>query len=128
VDELMRVLRRYPRVQASFGSFQHEELRQIRKELPDAQTYAFDHFKPIEIIQHARSVGATGVGLNKWLMNPLTYHLAKRYHLRFYLYTVNSPWLAKFIHRLYPNIDFCTDYPLRLRAILAKRRNTDDML
>jgi glycerophosphoryl diester phosphodiesterase len=113
VDELLLVLKKHPKAQASVASFQHEELRHVRRELPDIPTYVLEHYAPVDIVHTAHNLRATGIGLNKWLMNPLTYWLAKRYHLKIYLYTVDSRVLVRFMRLFYPDVDVCTDRPER---------------
>jgi glycerophosphoryl diester phosphodiesterase len=113
VDELLLVLERHPAALPSVASFQHEELRQVRRVLPDVPTYVLQHYAPIDIIQTARATHATGIGLSKWLMNPLTYWLARRYDLDIYVYTVNSPLLGQVFRILYPAISLCTNQPER---------------
>jgi glycerophosphoryl diester phosphodiesterase len=114
VEELITVLERHPKARFGFASLHHNELRLMRQAFPEAPVYVLEHFSPVEIIQSARHIHATGIGLNKWLMNPLTYLLAKRHNLELYLYTVNAPWLMRFLLRLYPGISICTDNPKRL--------------
>lgn len=113
VDELLLVLERHPQTAYSVCSFHHEELRRLRRVLPDVPIYASEHFAPVAIIDRARNLHATGICLNKWLVNPITYYLARHYHLEIYLYTVNSPWLARLLSRLYPGIHILTDHPER---------------
>jgi glycerophosphoryl diester phosphodiesterase len=117
-DALPAVLKRHPTITPSFASFNHDELRQVHKLFPEAKTYVLEHFSPIEIIHTARRLHATGIGLNKWLMNPLSYRLARRYNLEFYVYTLNNRWLAQFYQKLYPEVAICTDHPERF----AKRK------
>lgn len=126
VDELLLALGRHPEAQASIASFHHGELRRIRSVLPDVPIYVLEHFSPIEIIQSARRVHATGIGLNKWLMNPLTYRLAKRFHLELYVYTVNNAFIAWFMRKLYPDIHLCTNHPERFvkPPVVVPRRKT----
>lgn len=111
VDELLLALARHPKTRVSVASFYHEELRQIRKASPEIPVYVLDHLSPIEIVHSARLLNATGIGLNKWLMNPLSYRLAKRYKLQMYVYVVDSPLLARFLRKFYPDVDICTDHP-----------------
>lgn len=119
LPEALTVLARHPRAAYSFASFQHDMIRQLRQQFPDAEIFALEHFKPIEIIQNARRLGVNGIGINMWLMNPLTYWLAKRYKLDIYVYTVNSRRLAQLLLRLYPGISFHTNRPDRLRCLVA---------
>lgn len=118
---LPEILKRYPKIKASFASFKHDELRIIRKTIPSAQIYVLEHFSPIEIIYSAKRLGASGIGLNKWMMNPMIYRLAKKHKLQFYVYTLNSPWLANFYHRFYPDVAICTDHPERFASKKPKR-------
>lgn len=113
VDELVLALSRHPKANASIASFQHNELKRIRQIIPNIPIYVLEHFSPLEIIQSARRLHATGIGLNKWLMNPLTYRLAKRFHLELYVYTVNNAFIAWFMRKLYPDIHLCTNHPER---------------
>jgi glycerophosphoryl diester phosphodiesterase len=113
VDELLRTLKRHPDAVPNVASFQHAELLQLRHELPNIPTYILEHYAPIDIVQTARRVHATGIGLNKWLMNPLTYWLARRSGLKIYLYTVNGRLLGRFLHVFYPDVDLCTNRPER---------------
>jgi glycerophosphoryl diester phosphodiesterase len=121
VDELLLALERHPKAQVTIASFDREELRQVRQVLPDMPIYALEHLAPIDIVHNAHKLGATGIGLNFWLMNPVTYRLAKRYHLEIYVYSVNSPLLARFLHLLYPNIYLCTRHPERFTSPKPKQ-------
>jgi glycerophosphoryl diester phosphodiesterase len=111
VDELVRVLREHPKARPSIASFQHEELRHVRRAAPDLPTFVLEHYLPVDILVTAHNMHASGIGLNKWLMNPLTYWLAKHYHLKIYLYTVNSKLFVGFLRVLYPDVDVCTNRP-----------------
>lgn len=113
IDELLLVLERHPDTSPSIASFQHDELRHVRQLLPHVPTYVLENYAPIDIINSARHMHATGIGLNKWLMNPLTYWLAKHYHLDIYLYTVNGTVLAHVLRWLYPDVSLCTNRPER---------------
>ncbi len=116
IDELLLVLGRHPRAVYSITSFRQEELRIIRRMLPEAPIYAAEHFAPVAIIDSARKLHATGISLNKWLMNPITYYMARHYHLELNLYSVNSPKLARVLALLYPGINIMTDHPERFRS------------
>jgi glycerophosphoryl diester phosphodiesterase len=120
VDELLVVLSRHPQANVTIASFHHGELRQVRRALPHMPIYVFKHFSPLEIVNVAHYMHASGIGLNKWLMNPLTYRLAKRYHLEVYVYTVNNTFIARFLKKLYPDVHLCTNHPERF--VKATRR------
>jgi len=109
--ELLLTLKRHPKAVASVASFKHTELRMLRERAPKLNVYVLEHFSPWDIIHSAVNLRARGIGLNKWLMNPLTYYMAQRYHLELYVYTVNSAFLGKLFLRWYPNVHLCTDHP-----------------
>ena len=79
--------------------------------------YVLEHFSPFDIIDSARHLHAKGIGLNKWLMNPLTYKRAQRHHIELYVYTVNWGWLGRFFKKLYPDVVICTDNPERFTSL-----------
>lgn len=96
--------------------FRFSELR------PDVETYVSELTKPLEAIYRTRLLGFTGISLNFWVLNPLAYFYAKRHNLKFMIFTVNRPFLARFLHLLYPTAAIITNVPDKL-APLAKRRN-----
>ena len=115
--ELVQTLKRWPKAQVSFASFKHGELRILRDRLPDVPLYVLEHLAPWDIIHSAVNLRAHGIGLNKWLMNPLTYYLAQRYHLELYVYTLNSGFMGRLFRRWYPNVHICTDHPEKFSAL-----------
>ncbi len=118
VDELLLVLGRHPQTNASVASFIPDELRQVRRVLPNIPIYALEYLAPIDIVQTAHHIQATGIGINFWLLNPLTYYLAKHYNLEVYVYVYNGKlaerimnYSAPFLRKLYPDLHFCTRHP-----------------
>lgn len=112
-DEILRILAARPQVQADFTSLYRGELRKLKAALPASRIYILEHFSPFEIVRHAYGMGATGISLNMWLMNPLTYQLARRHRLELRVYTVNHPALVWFFRRFYPDVTIYTDHPER---------------
>lgn len=113
-DLLIPILNKFHATGLSIASFDHQEMRELLHKRPDLPVYLLERNNPLEVIQHARAVGAFGVGLNFWLLNPLTYILARRAGLELYVYTVNKPFIGAFIHRLYPHTQICTNFPDRI--------------
>ncbi len=111
--ELLRLLAAHPEVEASVTSLKYSELEKLRKSNPDLPIYVRDLLNPFEILHTARKLRAQGISLNMWLMNPLTYYLAKRRKLELRIYTLNSPLLYRFFRKLYPNIVIYTNHPER---------------
>lgn len=108
---LIQILKEFPKLDVTVVSFKLDELAYMRRLKPELRLYGLERTKPFDIIQFARELSLNGVGINFWLLNPLTYFLAKRYSLDVYVYTVNSRLLGRFIGFLYPSVGICTDHP-----------------
>ena len=70
LDELHLVLERHPNARPSVASFDHSEFRKVKRAFPDIPTFVLEHYAATDIIHSAYNMHATGIGLNKWLMNP----------------------------------------------------------
>jgi glycerophosphoryl diester phosphodiesterase len=103
-------------------SFNHRELYTLRTLVPSVETYAIERTKPFDVIRTARLLGFTGVDLNFWILNPLTYWLARYHKLRIIVYTVNHPVLASLLGLLYPNISITTNLPDQMQFLRKKTR------
>lgn len=108
---LLKDLKKFPEAKVTVASFKLNELALLRSLAPTMYLYALELTKPMESIQLASMLDLDGVGLNFWLLNPLTYHFAKRRKLSIYVFTLNHRFIAKFISWLYPNVAICTDHP-----------------
>ncbi len=108
---LIAVLSLFPKAHVNIVSFNLNELTALRKLTHDYCLYALERTKPFDIIHMAKQLQLNGVGFNYWLLNPLTYFLCKRAGLKIFVYTVNRPFHAQFLSRLYPEIAICTDFP-----------------
>lgn len=117
--ELVKVLEQHPQAQFTVASFKLDEMAQLRAMAPSYKIYALERTKPIDIIHTTKELGFDGIGFNYWIFNPLTYWLCNRAGLEMYAYTVDHPFQAAFLNKLYPKLAICTNYPERL---LAKRR------
>lgn len=125
-QELISVLNEYPKTQFTVASFNLDELAQLRTMAPDYKIYALERTRAFDIIHLAREIGLDGIGFNYWIFNPLTYWLCKRAGLDMYAYTVDHPFQAAFLTRLYPELDICTNYPERLikkRKLIGPHQN-----
>lgn len=118
---LLAVLTDFPHAHIKIASFHLNELAVLRKLTQDYDLYALERTKPFDIIHMAKQLKLNGVGLNYWLLNPLTYFLCKQAGLKIYVYTVNRMFHAKFLSKLYPEVAICTDFPERF--IVKKRRS-----
>lgn len=109
-EALLHIVAKHPLVQPSFASFHFEELKALRRLAPDAKLYVLKHSRPLKIIFDAHKLNAS-VGINKWVLNPLTYWLLRRRRTELYVYTVNGRLSGQFIRAFYPAADICTDNP-----------------
>lgn len=111
VDELVKVLEKFPRLDITIASFKLGELTKLRSLLPEITLIGLEGTKPFDIIHFARDRKLNGIGLRFWLLNPLTYFLARRQKLSLYVFTVNSRLLGRIISVLYPGVGICTNHP-----------------
>jgi len=111
LEELLTVLDQYPEATITVASFDHDFTTRLEEARPEISVYLAEHTKPTEIIHSIRTAKADGMDLNAWVLNPLTYWLARRHNLEIMVYTINSRFVAGFIHFLYPKAAICTDHP-----------------
>lgn len=117
---LANLLQHYPTGQIYVASFIISELVILRDLNPKIKLLALEHTKPFDILHLSKIFKLDGLGLNFWLLNPLTYYRAKRHNLIIYVYTVNNRFNMWFIHLLYPRVAICTDYPQLLSGKKVK--------
>lgn len=103
-------------------SFNHQELYTFSTLMPDVAVYALENTKPFEVIRVARLLGFDGIDINFWLLNPVTYALARYHKLDIIVYTINKPWIARFVRLLYPRISITTDVPDQMQFLRKKLR------
>lgn len=121
-SHLASFLDSYPPLDATVISFNHRELGKFAKLSPGIPVYAIERTKPFDAIQFAKQNGFTGVDMNFWLLNPLTYWMARRKKLDIIVYTVNFRWIAWFLSVLFPEIAITTNHP-HLMQHLRKHSN-----
>lgn len=120
--QLIATLDAYPDAEISLTGRRYHEMQKVFHARPQIAFFVQSFISPFEPLLAARSLDAHGISLNMWLMNPLTYLLAKRYNLTVRLYTVNHPWLVRFVRLLYPQTEIFTNHPHKYVA--AKRKAT----
>lgn len=111
VPGLIKLLDKHPKRRVSIASFRHGELSKLKAARPKTSVLALEQTKPFEIVTTAKRERFQGIGLNFWLLNPLTYWWIRRAGLTLYVYTINSRLLGGFISWLYPEAAICTDHP-----------------
>lgn len=111
--ELLAAIDNAPGERITVTTFNHALGAELEELRPRLSVYLAEHFKPMEVLHFIRWAKADGLTLNAWLLNPLTYWTAHRRGLKLMVYTVNWPFRAWFIKRLYPDVALCTDHPER---------------
>lgn len=110
---LIQILKPHPKSNVIIASFKREALEEIKSLDSSLRVYALERTKPLAVWQLTKQLGLDGIGINYWILNPLTYWLCKRYKKDLYAYVVDSPFQAKFLSFFYPDIAICTNYPER---------------
>ncbi|HTE21522.1 MAG TPA: glycerophosphodiester phosphodiesterase [Candidatus Limnocylindria bacterium] len=120
---LAKLLLHNHRQDISVIAFDHDELYSFSLLCPHIPVYALERTSAQEAIKTARQNKFTGVDLNFWILNPLSYWLARRSGLEIIVYTVNNVLMARFLKILYPHISLTTNHPHRL-GFLSDTRKT----
>ncbi len=110
-EELSKVLKKFSNRDITVASFKLNELTYLRSQNLNIKLVGLERTKPFDIIHFATQRKLDGVGLNFWLLNPLTYLMIRRRQLSLFVYTVNSRLIGKAIALLYPEAAICTDHP-----------------
>ncbi len=118
---LAKFLENYEPIDATVISFNHRELGRFAKLAPAVPTFAIERTKPFDAIQFAKQNKFTGVDMNFWLLNPLTYWMARRKGLQIIVYTVNFRWIAWFLNLLFPAISITTNHPHAMQFLRRKQ-------
>lgn len=120
--QMARFVEEYQAYQITIISFNHNELARFHKQAPHVDVYALDHNNPFEVIYTAKKHNFTGIDLNFWIINPLTYFMARRAGMKIIVYTVNRVWMARFLQFLYPTIVITTDVPHKMQPLRRKKK------
>lgn len=119
---LGRILADYKKADITISSRQYAEIPKMHKLLPDVPFLVQSHLSPTDVVHTAHMLHADGISLNKWLMNPLIYRLARRTKLAIRVYTVNQPWLVRLFMKFYPEVAIYTDHPERFAHLSETSR------
>lgn len=125
-DKLAALLEKRDTKHINVIAMNHHELARFHARLPKVKTYAVQQFNAGELLETLRAASAekfTGIDMNFWLLNPLTYYLARRSGLKVLVYTVNLPWIAWFLNVLFPEVVITTDRPDLMQFLRKPRVN-----
>lgn len=101
-------------------SFNHRELFTFSLLCEDIPVYALERTSAFDALHNARLLGLHGIDLNFWVLNPLVYWMARRNGLEVIVYTVNHPWIARFLRFFYPHIGITTNVPHKMGFLSDK--------
>lgn len=121
-EPLAALMKKRKITNASVISFNHSELGMFTKLLPGVPVFSIERTKPFDAVRVAKQNHFTGIDLNFWILNPLTYWMARREQLEIIVYTVNSPWIAAFLRVLFPRISITTDNPHQMQFLRRHAR------
>jgi glycerophosphoryl diester phosphodiesterase len=121
-EEICNIVDGFPHLTVSFASFKRDVVADCVRLRPNIPTFLLAGIDPFDAFRTARHLHAAGVGLKFWLMNPFTYFFARMYGMKLYVYTVNRPWVVRFLLKLYPDVDICTNLPDDVLAILEAKQ------
>lgn len=110
-EKICDIVSEFPNLKVSFASFKRDVVADCVRLRPDIPTFLLSGVDAFGTVRAARHMGAAGIGLRFWLMNPFTYFFARLYGLKMYVYTVNRPWVVRLLLRFYPGVDICTNLP-----------------
>lgn len=113
-EPLAKLLKKYTSKGPAVISDNHRELVAFSTLSPNIETYAISWTRPYDSLYLARQAKLTGVSLHYAHYNFVTYHFAKRAGLKMIMSPVNKRWLAKLLHKLYPEVAITSDFPDRL--------------
>ncbi len=119
-ENLAEYLNGYGHIDATVISFNHRELGKFARLAPTFPTFAIERTKPFDAIQFAKQNKFTGVDMNFWLLNPLTYWMARRKGLEIMVYTVNHRWIAWYLNLLFPKAAITTNHPHNMQFLRPK--------
>lgn len=117
---LAKLLEGYPTAQITVVSRLPGELQRMRSLRSDIPTYMYflkaenPILRPIHMVSAAQQAQATGLGLDKLIINPLTYWLARHRGLKLYSYAFKSTWGVRVFSHLYPGLDIMTSNPEKI--------------
>lgn len=111
---LLKELKHYKNHQVAVTSRNRDELLQIAKDRPGIETYISELTKPLDAIHSAKLLNLSGISLNFWVLNPLSYFYARLTKRKIMVFTINQTLMARFLHLLYPRVAIITNHPGKL--------------
>jgi glycerophosphoryl diester phosphodiesterase len=111
LEAFCKLIDTYDEIIVAVASTSYAALGNVRALRPNARLYVVVRFNALEGLEQARRLKATGLDLNVWVLNPFIYWLARRRKLELMVYTVNWRFVQRFVQKIYPHADICTNVP-----------------
>lgn len=111
LESFCNLLDKYGETVVAIASTNISALTGVRQLRPEAKLYVVARLNPLGSLEIARQLNAAGIDMNVWVLNPLTYWLIRRRKLELMVYTVNWAIVHKFVRKIYPHADICTNVP-----------------
>lgn len=119
---LLKELKNHTGPTPAVTSRNRTELFEIMQARPDIETYVSELTHPLDAIYTAKTLGLTGISLNFWVLNPLSYFYARRTKRKIMVFAINTPFFARFVHFLYPQVAIITNVPHKMARLSARRQ------
>lgn len=111
-EALVAVVKKRGQVIRFTGSYA-PDIATCKRLLPKHFAFVGEGHHPWDIFPKARQAHSDGISIHWWLLNPLTYWLARLKHYEIMVYTVDKKWHGKAISLFFPKVWLCTNYPNR---------------
>lgn len=119
LPELLAILDCYPDMDITVTSWLTPWVSTyLKKHRPHIPALIERYYLPFRFMRSIRNRQADGINLRLIWLNPITYYLVRRRGLTMQVYTVNNPWVARYIRRFYPDAWICSNYPHVLKQLL----------
>lgn len=122
VRSLTKTLNNFPETTFVLSGRIYHFMQAVAREHGNVGFLVQSLLNPYDVVRTAQRLDATGIAINAWLLNPLTYWTAKRAKLQICTYTINNPVLMWFIGKLYPDVWVNTNIPNRYVSKQSSKR------
>lgn len=124
LDAMFDILDAYPGYDFTVTSWHLPKVvQECKRRRPDIPTFIQRYHSPFGLIRSVEKDNADGLNLRYWWLNPITYFIARQRGYEIQVYTVDNPYIARLIHKLYPKVWICTNVPdLMLQMISPKQK------
>jgi glycerophosphoryl diester phosphodiesterase len=95
-------------------SYNHAELLKFQALRPDIKLGVIELIDPLRALFFAKKHQLHNICLKSWILQPLVYTLARRNDITVFVYSIDYKWIAKLVHKFYPEVIINTNHPEKL--------------